>query len=139
MMMSVSLRAIKECENRRHPQLAAEHYLLSLVHEQAEDPDVSAILREIGITYEALNQVLMSMVPPNSHAPHSNPPDHFLTEALERAKVQAGQMVHEEVDSRHLLWGILGDPRNNAVIALMTMGVDVGRLKDRTMEFLMAD
>jgi ATP-dependent Clp protease ATP-binding subunit ClpA len=107
-----------------------EHLLLGLLRERAAM--IEAIFERAGVTYQAVQKELENRALPS--APVSTavdiPLSGYAKAALVRASEEATRMESANVDSAHLLLGLLGEPEGLAAQMLTARGMSLEEVRE---------
>lgn len=118
----------QESQLLHHTYIGTEHVLLALV----ADPDnpTGRVLTGARLTHRRIRHELVEIVghgsqPVGGHIPFTPQAKHV----IELAVREALELRHELVEPGHLLLGVLGEERGLAARILVTLGGDLGELR----------
>ncbi len=114
--------AIEEAKQLGHTYIGSEHLLLGLL--KADDGVAAEILQKLGVTYEALEEVVKNQI--GSGTPTHLTIDDFTPRTkriLQLAVMHASQLHHNYVGTEHILMAILEEGDSYGVRFLQGLGV----------------
>jgi ATP-dependent Clp protease ATP-binding subunit ClpC len=118
-----------------HNYIGTEHLLLGLIHERT---GVAAkALASLGIDLEAARQQVEEIIgrgqqPPSGHIPFTA----RAKKVLELAPHEADALGDGQINTEHLLLGLLREGDGVAVRVLVSLGTDLNRVRDRVMQLV---
>ncbi|HET7387994.1 MAG TPA: Clp protease N-terminal domain-containing protein [Nocardioidaceae bacterium] len=126
--------AQEEARHLHHNHIGTEHVLLGLLAQDHDrDHDVAvAVLQSVGVELAAVRQVVVEIVGQGKQAPTGHIP--FTPNAkrvLELSLREALDLEHEDIDTEHLLLGLLDVSDSVAGEALSHLGVDAAEVRER--------
>jgi hypothetical protein len=131
----VLVLAQEEARLLTHSFIGTEHILLGLIQ---EDYGVAAhALRSAGVSLEAARAMVDETVGPMGAAPSGSPP--FTPRAkkvLELSLREAMQLGHSYIGTEHLLLGLIREGEGVAIAVLVSLGTDLGALRQRTLQLM---
>jgi ATP-dependent Clp protease ATP-binding subunit ClpC len=123
----VIVLAQEESRMLQHHNVGTEHILLGLAHQT--DGIAASVLEALGVTLRSARDQVELIIGRGSHPSGGDMP--FTPRAkkvLELGLREANQLGHQEVDSEHLLMGLVRDADCVGARVLTTLGVDLGQL-----------
>ena len=131
----VLLLAGEEARLLNHNFIGTEHILLALIH---EGEGVAAIaLGSLGIGLDAVRaKVEESIGPAGPSTTGSMPFTPRAKKVLELSRREARQLGHKSIGTEHMLLGLVREGEGVAVQVLISLGVDLSRVRVRVMEVL---
>jgi len=118
-----------------HRSVGTEHLLLGLIREA--NGAAAKALDSLGITLEAARDEVKEATRDSEEAPSGSLP--FMREAkrvlIELSPREASQLGHRNIGTEHLL-GLLLESGGIASHVLVTLGEDVGRVREQVMQFM---
>ena len=126
--------AVGEAEQLGDQAVGSEHLLLGLVREG--EGIGAGILEELGIGPDQVRSAVVAGLAAPGAVPLPAPlrAEHLTPRArgaLEQALLAARWYFHPEVDTEHLLLGLLREPGGVAAAALRTLGVELARVQEQ--------
>jgi ATP-dependent Clp protease ATP-binding subunit ClpC len=130
--------ALAEDQARRlnHTSLGSEHLLLALAS-GAERSVPTAVLREIGLSYDTVRDTVLAMKGRGAKPPPERLP--FTPGArtvMELSLWEARKLHHDRVGSEHLLLGLLDDDDDTAAEALRQLEIDREKMRAAMLSLL---
>ncbi|HEV2635451.1 MAG TPA: Clp protease N-terminal domain-containing protein [Actinocrinis sp.] len=131
----VVVLAQEDARTFRHSHIGTEHFLLALLH---EGEGIGAqTLTGLGITYERARQSLEEVVgfgvqEPSGHMPFTPRARAILTTAL----TEAQQLGNGEIDTQHLLLGLLAADEGIGVTMLVRLGAGREQVRARVLALI---
>lgn len=133
----VVLLAQDEARVFGHGHVGTEHLLLGLVREG--EGVAARVLAVFGMTEETVRAQVATIVGPGDEAPAGEVPfTPSATTALERAWKEALSLGHAEIDTHHVLLGVVRVKEGVAARILLEFGADTDRLRDEVARMLSA-
>ncbi len=124
----VLVLAQEEARLLNHSYMGTEHLLLGLVHEG--DGIAAQAIEGSGVSLEAVRIGVEEVVGAGSRSRRESPP--FTSRAkkvLELSLRECLQLGHTTIDTEHLLLGLIREGDGVAVAVLLSLGVDLSRLR----------
>jgi ATP-dependent Clp protease ATP-binding subunit ClpA len=116
-----------------HRFIGPEHILLGLIEE--EEGLAAKTLRSLGASIDVVREKVQEMLGVGTAVPPGSPPfTPRAIELLELASRESLQLGHKTIDTEHLLLGLLREGESVAVQVLVSLGLDISRLR-RTLTF----
>jgi hypothetical protein len=131
----VLVLAQEEARLLNHGFIGTEHILLGLIHEG--EGVAARALRELDITLPAVRAKVEETIGLPGTAPSGSPP--FTPRAkkvLELALREALQLGHSYIGTEHLLLGVVREGEGVAAQALVSLGVDLDRVRQEVIQLL---
>ena len=124
-----------EAGELHHDFIGTEHILLGLIHEG--EGVAARCLDSLGITLGAARAGVKEAIGTTSGTPSGKPP--FTPRAkkvLELSLREALQLGHSYIGTEHLLLGILREGDGVAVQVLLSLGADLGRVRQQVLQMM---
>lgn len=118
-----------------HNFIGTEHILLGLLHEG--EGIAADALGSLGVSLDAAREKVADTIGPSGLAPAGSPP--FTPRAkkvLELSLREALQLRHDYIGPEHLLLGVVREGEGVAAQALVSLGVDLNRVRERVLELV---
>src|SRR6202040_3780813 len=131
----VLVRAQEEARLLNHSFIGTEHILLGLIHEG--EGVAAKALESLGVSLEAVREKVEETIGLAGTAPPGPPP--FTPRAkkvLELSLREALQLGHSYIGTEHMLLGLVREGEGVAAQVLISLGADLGRVRQRTLEFM---
>jgi ATP-dependent Clp protease ATP-binding subunit ClpC len=131
----VLVLAQEEARLLNHSFIGTEHILLGLIHEG--EGVAAKALDSLGISLEAVREKVEETIGMAGTAPSGSPP--FTPRAkkvLELSLREALQLGHSYIGTEHMLLGLVREGEGVAAQVLISLGADLGRVRQRTLEFM---
>jgi ATP-dependent Clp protease ATP-binding subunit ClpA len=130
--------AAEEARLLNHYFVGTQHLLLAVTQ---GDSGAAQVLRQMGITYDAVRTRIQPGVPLQSGVPSSRPPaarpvTPRTKKVLELSLRESLQLGHNYIASDHILLGILGEGQGSAIRILTDLGVVPADLRERVVACL---
>ena len=121
-----------------HSFVGTEHILLGLIH---EDEGVAAkALQTLGLTLTAVREKVDEMIGMASSAPSGSPPyTPGAKKVFELSLREAQQLGHSYIGTEHLLLGLVRQSECVAAQVLVSLGVDLGRVRQQVIGLMTGD
>ncbi len=131
----VLVLAQEEARLLNHSFIGTEHILLGLIHEG--EGVAAQALEQLDISLEAVREKVEQTIGPSGSAPTGSPP---LTprakKALELSLREALALGHKYVSTEHILLGLVREGEGVAAQVLVSMGVDLARVRQEVLRLL---
>jgi ATP-dependent Clp protease ATP-binding subunit ClpC len=131
----VVVLAQEEAATHNHDRIGTEHLLLALIREGS---GVAAkALESLGVSHEAVRQRIDEIIGHGEQAPSGHIP--FTPRAknvLRLSLREALQLGHNYIGTEHLLLGLLREGDGVAAQVLVSLGVDLNRVRQRVILLL---
>ena len=121
--------AYLETKNFDHREIATVHLLLGLIRQGKGL--VAHILRDAGVTLENARLEVEKIQGPGTGSYKEIPYNQHTREVLELSKTEAEQLKDSEIDTQHLLLGLLRESKGGAIKVLQNLGVDPTYLRNQ--------
>lgn len=130
----VVVLAQEEARMLDHNYIGTEHLLLGLLDEDSGDTVAEEALREAGLSYDKARQQVLDLVGEGQRAPGGHIPfTRRLKKVLELSHNVAGELEHTDIDTGHLLLGLIRE-RNGVTVQIVTRsGIDPHALSENVM------
>ncbi len=127
--------AQEEARLLNHSFIGTEHILLGLIHEG--EGVAAKALESLGISLEAVREKVEETIGMAGTAPSGSPP--FTPRAkkvLELSLREALQLGHSYIGTEHMLLGLVREGEGVAATVLMSLGADLGRVRQETLRLM---
>ena len=133
----VVVLAQEEARTLKHSHLGTEHLLLGLLA-QGEGMAAEA-LESLSITLDAARQQVAELVAPGQDAPAGSVPftQRAKTVVVELSQTEARSLGHSEVDTAHLLLGLLREGTGTGAQVPAKLGVELDQVRLRVLQLLL--
>jgi ATP-dependent Clp protease ATP-binding subunit ClpC len=131
----VLVLAQEEARLLNHNFIGTEHVLLGLLRDQ--EGIAGQALRSLGVSLVGVREKVEETIGPSGNAPVDSPP--FTPRAkkvLELSLREALDLKHNYIGTEHLLLGLLREGEGVSVQVLVSLGVDLSRVRERVLELL---
>jgi ATP-dependent Clp protease ATP-binding subunit ClpC len=118
-----------------HSFIGTEHLLLGLINDG--DGLAAKALESLGLSLDVVRRRVTDIVPSASAGPSGSPP--FTPRAkkvLELSLREALQLGHSYIGTEHILLGVVREGEGVAAQVLISLGADLGRVRQRALEFM---
>jgi uncharacterized protein (TIGR03435 family) len=130
----VLLFARYEAERMQSVSVESEHLLLGLIRETGGS--VGRLLVHPGIMPETIRKDIDGLRPRQRESPpDENRLGHEAKRILQFATEEANRLLHRDIDTEHLLLGILRDDQSVAASILTTRGMRINEVRDQIVLF----
>jgi hypothetical protein len=133
----VLVLAQEEARRLNHGFIGTEHILLGLIHEG--EGVAAKVLESFGISLEAVRDQVRETIGPSSAAESLTGSPPFTPRSkkvLELSLREALQLGHNYIGTEHILLGLVREGQGVAAQVLVTMGVDLGGVRDQVIQML---
>ena len=125
---SVVSNAQHEAQLLRHNYIGTEHILLGLLRES--DGVAAKVLSNLGVEFTTVRSKVESIIGPGERlASGETPLSNRATKVIELAVAESRRSDHHNIDTRHLLIGLLREDEGVAAGVLKSMGVNEERVR----------
>ncbi len=127
--------AQEEARMLNHNYIGTEHILLGLIHEG--EGVAAKALESLGISLDAVRQQVEEIIGQGQQAPSGHIP--FTPRAkkvLELSLREALQLGHHDIDTEHILLGLLREGDGVAAQVLVQLGADLNRVRRQVIQLL---
>ncbi|MEV4060353.1 ATP-dependent Clp protease ATP-binding subunit [Nonomuraea dietziae] len=130
----VLVLAEEEARMCNHNSIGTEHILLGLV--QAEGI-AGTLLSELEIDLDAVHEQVEKIVGRGQvFSAGRLPLGEQTIDLLKRSSAEATRLGQDDIDTEHILLGMLGDEEYAGLLVLKSLGADPARLRERVLEML---
>ncbi len=125
---SVVSHAQQEVQLLRHNYIGTEHILLGLLRES--DGVAAKVLSNLGVEFTTVRSKVESIIGPGERlALGETPLSNRAKKVIELAAAESRRSDHHNIDTRHLLIGLLREDEGVAAGVLKSMGVNEERVR----------